>query len=84
MGITSSPLTMVLDKEPSVPSSWCQANWASTKAVTLLLGIMGRPVASRGNAMKSGKLLNEGADSPERVTARMRRDVAHAIAQICP
>jgi hypothetical protein len=51
---------MVLESGSNDPNSWCQANWASTRAVTRLFGMMGRPSLSLGSAMKSGRLFSEG------------------------
>ena len=84
LGMTSSPLTMVLDSESKGPSSWCQACWASTSAVTRLFGMIGLPSASRGRAMNAGRSWRDGGDVPARVAARVRSLEAEVMATIRP
>ena len=69
---------MVLDSWSSCPSSWCQASCASTRAVTRLLGMMGRPAGSLGKAMKSGRSFREGRDVPG-VTVTVGRKLQLAV-----
>jgi len=75
---------MVLDNESRGPSSWCQACWASTSAVTRLCGMMGLPSTSRGKAMNEGRSWRDGGDVPARVAARVRSLEAEVMAMIRP
>jgi hypothetical protein len=68
----------------SDPSSVCQASWASTRAVTRLLGMMGRPSESRGRAMKAGRSCRLKGGAPDRAVERVRSVWVETIATIWP
>jgi hypothetical protein len=51
---------MALVAASMVPSCVCHASWCSTRVVTIVFGMMGRPSGSRGKAMNSDEAGQRG------------------------